>query len=167
MSVLQMLDFLANLKKYFGSTLILATARDSSDNFSSRWLEQIADSISISSWVTLGQGMVFLWSFVLLMRIFLYLWNLLIVGFLGLFRGTWLEHTLAILSNRSSIHTSIGLSDSNTEPSIDFNDKQRFGQSDLLKSSFSKALFRLMEPNYKKLVLLSTWDWSLITNLNG
>ena len=51
-----------------------------------------------------------------------------------------MEHTLAILSNRSSIHTSIGLSDSNTEKSIDFNDKQRFGQSDLLKSSFSKAL---------------------------
>ena len=39
----------------------------------------------------------------------------------------------------SSIHTSIGLSESITEQSMDFNDTQRLGQSDLLKSSFSKV----------------------------
>ena len=61
--------------------------------------------------------------------------------------------------NRSSIHTSIGLSDSNTEQSIDFNDKRRFGQSDLLKSSFSKALAGGLE---HKLVLVDANGMSVL-----
>ena len=52
-----------------------------------------------------------------------------------------MEHLLAISSISSSIHTSVGLSESSTEQSMDFNDKQRLGQSDLLKSSFSKVLW--------------------------
>ena len=51
-----------------------------------------------------------------------------------------MEHLLAISSMSSSIHTSIGLSESITEQSMYFNDTQRLGQSDLLKSSFSKVL---------------------------
>ena len=52
-----------------------------------------------------------------------------------------MEHLLAISSMSSSIHTSIGLLESITEQSMDFNDTQRLGQSDLLKSSFSKVLW--------------------------
>ena len=51
--------------------------------------------------------------------------------------GTFISNFINELINTSSI----GLSESITEQSMDFNDTQRLGQSDLLKSSFSKVLW--------------------------
>ena len=61
--------------------------------------------------------------------------------------GLVLKSTITIHEYTS--HTSNGLSESITEQSMDFNDTQRLGQSDLLKSSFSKVLWGVFKIEFE------------------